>query len=308
MNLKSIKANLILKGSRAVLTLQKHSPEILMGVGVIGLIVGTVGVTKAVTKAEAIIDNTVARSEHIKTIKEHSSENEYSQAEYQKDIAIVYAQGAIGVAKTVIVPASLMVGSVLCIVGGHNILKRRNVALIAAYNVLAKGFQDYRSRVVEEQGEDKDFQYKHGIKKELVDATLVDPETGKKKKIKAEKTTFDPNTVSVYARYFDEANENWYHIPEQNLMFLLHKQNYLNDMLRSRGHVFLNEAYDELGFKRTDAGNVVGWVISKDGDNFVDFGIFTDEKGRTKNRAFVNNEVQHILLDFNVDGIILDLI
>jgi len=91
-------------------------------------------------------------------------------------------------------------------------------------------------------------------------------------------------------------------------MFLKAQQNYFNNMLQARGHVFLNEVYDALGMERSSSGTVVGWVIRKDGqgDNFIDFGIFDGESERA--RAFVNGYERNIRLDFNVDGVIYDLI
>lgn len=83
----------------------------------------------------------------------------------------------------------------------------------------------------------------------------------------------------------------------------------MNDLLRSRGHVFLNEVYDCLGIPRTKAGQIVGWVYSKDnpvGDNYIDFGIYDVYKPAIAD--FVNGYERSILLDFNPDGNIWELI
>ena len=91
-------------------------------------------------------------------------------------------------------------------------------------------------------------------------------------------------------------------------MFLKQQQSYANDLLKSRGHLFLNEVYDLLGIQRTKAGNIVGWIYDEKnpvGDNFVDFGIY--DINRPKNRDFVNGYERTIILDFNVDGDILSL-
>ena len=72
--------------------------------------------------------------------------------------------------------------------------------------------------------------------------------------------------------------------------------------------MFLNDVYEMLGIPKTKAGYVVGWIYDKNhpvGDNEVDFGIFDME--REKNRDFVNGYERTILLDFNVDGNILDM-
>lgn len=111
-------------------------------------------------------------------------------------------------------------------------------------------------------------------------------------------------SVSPYARWFNETCLGWNNIPENNLMFLRYQQNHANDMLKSRGYIFLNEVYDMLGIPRTKAGQVIGWVFDPDnpvGDNYVDFGLFD-----TRNEDFVNGYINSVLLDFNVDGAILD--
>jgi hypothetical protein len=199
---------------------------------------------------------------------------------------------------------TLSAASIACFLGAHNILQKRNVALIAAYKAVEKGFTDYRRRVIDELGIDKDRQFKHGIKKELVTEIEVG-EDGKPKKVKKTIDIVDPNEHSVYARFFDETSAQWDHSAEHNLIFLKCQQNFANDLLRARGHLFLNEVYDMLGIPRSGAGAVVGWRIGL-GDDFVDFGIF--EYGKHKVRDFVNGYEPAILLDFNVDGLIYDKI
>ena len=120
--------------------------------------------------------------------------------------------------------------------------------------------------------------------------------------------TMDPTLYSDYARFFDAASPCWQNDPEYNLMFLKAQQQYANDLLRAKGRLFLNDVYDMLGIEKTKAGQVVGWVYDREnpnGDNFVDFGIYDMSKERV--RAFVNGYETNILLDFNVDGNIWDL-
>ena len=114
----------------------------------------------------------------------------------------------------------------------------------------------------------------------------------------------DPNKYSIYARFFDELSSSWNPEPEYNNLFLRCQQNYVNDLLNARGHVFLNEVYDRLGIPRSKAGAVVGWTLHGEGDGYIDFGIFDGWK--PKAREFVNGHEGAILLDFNVDGIIYD--
>lgn len=114
---------------------------------------------------------------------------------------------------------------------------------------------------------------------------------------------------SQYAKIFDDSCVGWTKDSEYNMHFLKSQQDYCNDKLKSKGHLFLNEVYDILGIPRTKAGAVVGWVYDEKnpiGDNFVDFGIFDTNDER--NSDFINGFENTAILDFNVDGNILSYI
>jgi len=285
---------------RGGFTLKRLSPEILIGVGVIGVIVSTGLACRATLKIDEVIDEAQTNLKKIKA----GTEN-YTAIDEQKDTAIVYLQTGVRFIKLYGPAVILGVASVSCLLGAHSIMKKRNIALVAAYKAIDGGFKDYRRRVVEEFGSDKDHMLKYGIKQETITEIEKD-EHGKAKKVKKTVDVLDPNQFSTYARYFDEASAYWSKTPEYNMLFLKSQQNYADDLLKSRGHVFLNEVYDALGIPRSQAGAVVGWVIGKDNDNYVDFGIFNSD--RMPNRDFVNGYERTILLDFNVDGVVYDKI
>lgn len=279
---------------RSLLFIKKHSPEILTAVGIAGSLTSTVLASRATLKLEPIID----RAKDDIELAKIDFEDHRSAERLNNDLRKAYTAAVLSIAKLYAPSATLALSSAGCIIAAHGIMRKRNVALIAAYNVLDRSFAEYRKRVIEEYGADKDVEYRAGVWHEDV----VDEKSGKVTQV----THIDPNNVSVYARFFDEGSRNWEKTPEYNLIFLKAQQNYANDLLHSRGHVFLNEVYDMLGLERSQAGQVVGWVLSKDGDNFIDFGIydFTNER----KRMFVNGEERSILLDFNVDGVIYDKI
>ena len=279
---------------RTGLKLQKHSPEILMAAGIAGIIVSTIIACRATTKLDEVME------EHEDAIDDIKRDAGLLENDYRKELAKVYVTTGLKIAKLYGPAVTLQIASIGCILGSHGIMKKRNVALMAAYKAVEQSFNDYRQRVIEEFGEEKDYDLKHGIQHEKV---KVD-EDGKKVTKTLNKA--DPNTISQYARFFDAASKEWQGIPEYDLMFLKSQQNYMNDLLHARGHVFLNEVYDALGLERSRAGAVVGWILTKDGDNYVDFGIFDEDRPRT--RAFVNGTEENVLLDFNVDGVIYDLI
>jgi hypothetical protein len=194
-----------------------------------------------------------------------------------------------------------------CLLASNDILRKRNAALSAAYMTVDKSFKEYRNRVAERFGDEIEKEIRYGIKAMEVETTVVN-EDGSEITITEQVKTMDPNLYSDYARFFDEASPCWQNDPEYNLMFLKSQQQYANDLLKAKGRLFLNEVYDMLGIDRTKAGQVVGWVYNPEnptGDNFVDFGIYDMSKERV--RAFVNGYETNILLDFNVDGNIWDL-
>ena len=287
---------------------QKHSPEILMGVGVVGVVTSTVMACKATMKLNDILEESKETRDKIKEVENNPKyEDKYSQEDAKKDLTINYVQTGMKVAK-LYAPAVLLGGASLgCLLASNDILRKRNAALSAAYMTVDKSFKEYRNRVTERFGEEVEKEIRYGIKAEQIETTVVD-EDGNETTVTETIKTMDPNLYSYYARFFDEASPYWQNDPEYNLMFLKAQQQYANDLLRAKGRLFLNDVYDMLGIEKTKAGQVVGWVYDREnpnGDNFVDFGIYDMSKERV--RAFVNGYETNILLDFNVDGNIWNL-
>lgn len=291
--------------------IRKHSPEILVTAGVVGTVASTIMACKATTKVSDILEDTKAKVDQVHMVLEDNdiSEDRYSQEDSKKDLAIIYVQSGIQFVKLYGPAVALGVLSLGCILTSNNILRKRNVALAAAYTAIDQGFKEYRGRVVDRFGEAVDRELKYNIKAKKITETVTDEETGKEKKVKKTVDVIsDSNGYSPYARFFDEASPAWEKDPEYNLMFLRAQQQYADDLLHARGHLFLNEVYDMLGIPRSKAGQVVGWVYDENnpiGDNHVDFGIY--DIRREVVRDFVNGYERSILLDFNVDGNIWDL-
>lgn len=280
--------------ARNALLVQRASPEILLGVGIAGMVGSTVLACRATLKMNDVVEDAKQKLDTAKSL-EHK---DYSEKDRSRDVSLVYFQTSVKVARLYI-PAIIVGGaSVVALTSSHNILTKRNAALMSAYAALEKGFNQYRARVIEKYGEEEDRNFRYGTRQ----VEIVDPETNEKKMV----TRVSLDTPSIYARFFDLHSSSWTKEPEYNLIFLLAKQNYLNDLLQARGHVFLNEVYDQLGIPRSKAGAVVGWVVSSNGDNFIDFGVFEGTSQIT--RDFVNGHEGAILLDFNVDGVIYDKI
>lgn len=302
------KAELISKATLAFgktkFKLQKYSPEILIVTGIIGTVVSAVMACKATLSVPEIVE------EHKDALNEvHENPENLPVEQVRKETAMVFVRTG---AKFVKVYApSVILGSlsIASILASNDILRKRNVALGAAYATLNQSFNEYRNRVIERFGDKVDKELKYGLRSKKVEMTEVDPETGKEKKKKETIEISNGVVASPYAKFFDESSRCWEKDAELNLMFLRREQAYWNDKLRARGYVFLNEVYERLDIPTTRAGQCVGWIYNPDrpnGDNYIDFGMY--DITREPTREFVNGLERVILLDFNVDGAILDKI
>ena len=284
--------------SKTVMKLKKHSPEILVVAGIAGTVVSAVLACKATTKVAEILDETKGTLDTIHEGMETGAINgqEYTNEDGKKDTVVVYAQTGMKLAKLYGPAIILGTLSITSILASNNILRKRNVALGAAYAAIDKSFKEYRGRVIERFGEQVDTELKYGIKAKKFEEIEVDPETGKEKKVKKTVMVADPNLQSDYAVYFDSKSRNYETNPDYNRMFLKAQQAFANDKLQTRGHLFLNEVLDDLDLPRTPAGQIVGWT--KDGpDGYVNFRIVEVERETEDGR-----HEPVLLLDFNVEG------
>ena len=293
------------KFNRVAFKVKKGSPEILVIFGAVGVVASTVMACIATKEAVKVADGA---KEDIAAIKEdldsEKSQTEEHVAEKKKELRSVYIKTGLTFAK-LYGPAVILGGlSLSSMIASNVILKKRNIGLAAAYAGLDSSFKDYRNRVVERFGEAVDKELKYNLQEE----TVVDKDGNEKKvHVVKESKTAGLEGYSDYARFFDASSREWEKDPEYNLTFLKMQQQHANDKLRARGYLFLNDVYDMLDIPRTKAGQVVGWIYDEknpSGDNYVDFGIYN--VSNPANRDFVNGYEPVIILDFNVDGDILD--
>lgn len=266
-----------------------YSPEILIGSGIVFGGITVYLACKGTLKLDETLDD----------CKDDISEAKKSGE--KKELTKAYAGSAMKIARVYSPAVATGTLSIACVLTGHHILRKRELAAAAAYKVLDDSFKSYKKRVAEKYGEEIEKKIRYGVEEKEFE---VEEETkdGKKKTKKVKKEVVENYGYSNYARFFDECSPDYSDNPELNLYFLKQQQNYANDLLRARGHVFLNEVYDMLGIPRSEAGCVVGWSLKGDGDGYIDFGIY--DANREANRDFVNGYESVILLDFNVDGII----
>lgn len=313
--MKNIKIVKSMQGtfSKVGFQLRRKSPELLVVFGIAGMIGSTVMACKATTKAGQIAQDAKKDIEVIHEADEHGATaigKPYSHEDCKKDLTMTYVQTSIKYAKLYGPAVILGAASITGILASHNIMRKRNIALTAALTATTDSFKKYRGRVVERFGEQVEKELRYGVKAKEIESSETD-ENGKEKKVKSmadvAEEGWDPCKYSPYAKIFDELHDDWSENAEHNMFYLRARQSQANDMLKSRGHLFLNEVYDLLGFPRTKAGAVVGWIYDPKhllGDNYVDFGMF--EVQRASSRNFMNGYAPGIVLDFNVAGNILD--
>lgn len=294
--------------NNAVFTLKKHSPEIFAAAGIIGTVTAAVMACKATTKLDGILGEA---KEKLDTIHDMSGREilgtSYDEQDARKDTFIIYSQTCARLIKLYAPSVLLGALSISSILASNDILRKRNMALAAAYATVDEGFKAYRKRVAERLGEEVEKEIRYNLKAAEIQETVTD-ENGNEKTISKTVSVVDTEAISDYARFFDESSPNWDKNAEYNLMFLKSQQAHANDLLRAKGRLFLNEVYDMLGIPRSAAGQVVGWIYDEKnpiGDNYVDFGIY--DCYSTAKRDFVNGYERAILLDFNVDGDIWEL-
>ena len=287
----------------------KHSPEILMGIGIAGVVTSTVLACRSTLKVQEILDYKEKNMNNIKEVLDEGRED-YTEEDARKDKTIIMTTTALRIMKLYAPSVIIGAGSIACLLQSHNVMRNRNAGLAAALAATTESFKQYRERVTEKYGDEVDKEMRYGIKKEKKE------KDGKKTKEEIV-VGCDEHELSGYARYFNENNMYWSEDPQYNMMFLRQNQNWANDKLISQGYLYLNDVYDALGFPKTKAGQVVGWVYdpnnNEHGDNYVDFGIYDlNVKGYRDEMAndtiaeerqdFVNGYRNSILLDFNVDG------
>ena len=305
MDFQSFKNDLSLKADQ-------NKPEIMLAVGLVGVIGATILACRATLKAKDVVEE---HNERLEEIQENLNEEEKKElpVEAKKDIRKVYLKTSLKLAKTYAPAIAVETAAFALLIKSNSVQRDRLAGLTAAYITVDQAFKKYRQAVIEELGEEKDLEFKTGLKKQKIDAIVEDEEGNEKLKKEEGLVLHDGRYISEYAKFFDESCPDWQKSPENNLHFLRLQQAAANEKLKIQGHLFLNEVYDMIGLPRTKAGAVVGWLYPADRyeslqlNGFVDFGIY-DMWANAKRADFVNGYERNILLDFNVDGCIYNYI
>lgn len=275
---------------RAGLVLSKHTPTILTAAGTAGFIGTTILASKATLKVEETVAEETALL--VKVHEAHEA-GKLEDKDALHDKVILYSRMTTKLAKLYAPALILGAASIVSLATGHGIMLKRNASLAAAYAAVDQAFKSYKKKVESKFG-----------KEAVLDALVSTAEEDLTKNELTMEAIAAVDGVSPYGVIFDSSNNNWSADEDLAMLHLKCQQQYANDILQTRGHIFLNEVYKMLGFPHTPAGAVTGWVKG-DGDDFIDFNIYDgmfegeDSNGRT---------VTKWALDFNVDGVMWDKI
>lgn len=299
MTLETIKGALAGKAARHIFTLKTHSPKILFVAGTVGVLGTVVLACRATLKVGDVLDEhekVLASFEELTYGVDRKSDEEIERRKRKLQI-----RTAVKITKPYLPAIGLGLASIAALTGSHIILTKRNTAVMAAYGLLQKGYDEYRSRVREEYGADIDRRFAVGSELVSVEEKTAD---GKTVTTQVEKVT-GKFGGSPYSIIFDERSRKFSKEPGRNAKTVQMIQSYANDKLRFQGHLTLNEVFEMLDMPKTEAGFVVGWVYDvknkiHTGDNYVDFGFFTGDSENVK--GFIDGESYYCVLDFNVDG------
>ena len=284
-------------GGAAGLFWKRRGATVLSGVAVVAIPTAMVATGIATVK---LCDAFPDIKTHIKDTQVNAIAAGKSEKEIKKEVAKAQLRMAGQIVKVYSPALAAGTISIACVIASHGMMRKREAHLIGAFVALESAFKAYRERVAEKLGADEEAELFRGPKLKTVtsedgDSCIID---------------FDATQPSLYAKYFDAGSDAWTKNPEYNLMFLKGQQNAANDRLKARGHLFLNEVYEMLGFAPTQAGQIVGWTSNAnekgEGDGFVDFGIY--QVHDPNNRDFVNGLTHIVGLDFNCDGVIINKI
>jgi len=280
---------------RGALIVQKHLPTILTAVGITGWVGTTVVSSSNTLKMPDILAEHKNREEEINAKQEFMTSKEFRKAKTQEKLRFCKE-----VAKNYALPVGMGIASTAAIGFGHASLLDRNAKLLATCASLDKAYKALKAKM---QGD---------IPEEVEKEASEEAKEGKEGQERGYLWEYDP-AARPYAVIFDELNPNWYYNPVRRWQFLQDAERLANEKLQSKGHLFLNEVYEILGYSDSQAGAVVGWFINKEdllkdprraySDTYVSFGLDTPEAKR-----FRDGDEVGVLLDFNVQGVIFNML
>lgn len=303
---------------------KNHAPEILLAGGAVSFVATVITASKATIKAQDILEEHRDRLREIKTDHAVSTNETYPENQHKKDLVRVYSITGLDLTKNYALAAGFGVMSLTCFFASYGILKKRYIALGAAYTALNESFMLYRQRVIEDKGQDADTYYLTGVKPATITCTDEDGNKEKKKVIKdknGNEITIASPYMFKFGKYKEsgERNNQWQNNDQLNRAYILGQKDYLDDQLYlrcvfnknhdviKRGCVFLNELRDLLGEDPTTTGAVTGWRYSN-GEPGCNGYIDLNMTEGYEEDPVTGESLLYYYINPNVDGLIYDLV
>lgn len=227
--------------------LHKHSPEILTGIGIAGMITTTVLAVRATPKALILIEEEKRRqNKELYEDAERKRLDSHPRVDRLKPIELVRTTWVCYIPATI--TGAL---SIACLIGASSVNIRRNAALAAAYSLSESALKEYQEKVIETIGEKKEQEIRDAVAKDKIQR---EPVVNKEVIITGygEHLCYDP-----IAKYFKSDIEK-----------IRRAENILNKRLISEMYVSLNDFYCEIGIRPSELGDELGWNID---DGLIDF-------------------------------------
>lgn len=298
---KFIPKRLTRAAGKSSVKLSKHAPTLLVVGGTVGLVATSFVAARAVRKAEPVLAQHKRERAAIGDVPKKGTVSNDDRKLVQVAVLETYYNTSVNLAKVYGPAIALGTLSAASILYGHKLIHGRHLATLAAYSGLSEQFAAYRGRVRQTLGEKAEKDIFNGAHGEYVE----DPDHKGEYKLQPVWSEGDPSPS--LRPWFDEKNEYCKQDPSVNKMWLTGVQTHMNQLFQVKGHLFLNEVKDALNMPRTPDGQVLGWVLGAGtGDNFVDFGFLASDDPHTV--AFRDGLVNTVQLNFNVDGVVHDLI
>lgn len=288
-----------------VARISKHAPTILSITASAGVIATGYLAWKAGTRFEDVEGRDWDRRKECLKNADIIPDEDVPKIERKNRILFI-----LDTVRTVAPAAIVGAATITMIYFSNSISKKRLAAMGAAYATLQTAFDGYKRTMVEALG------------KESVDKILKPklPNVGKS----AEEILSSDNksdaayvsdavvnslkALSPYARIIaEESSTCWDPNEDYTSQNLAAVQLWANRRLERKGHLFLNEIFDQLGLSRTREGAVVGWLKNGEGDGYVSFGDFDASIYRVPSDDYTRVD-SNFIVDFNVDGVIWDRI
>lgn len=281
MKLTAIKEAVVRGVSMFGLKLKVATPEIMVGAGIVSLVAaGVMACVETTKKLDEIIDKHNAEMENIRQAKELA---EAGEIEIDKDTGIkkatagVYCKTVGRAIKTYAPAIALALLGITLTVCGHGLLKKRHVALVAAYTGLSESFKKYRGRVADSIGAEAEKRLFSGSEKKLITETHVGEDGNEIQKTTEQEVAKKGASCSPFTFIFDAANapSQWSRHPGYNYDFLVNAEMTANRKLRDRGYLTLNQVLESLGMDAVQEGMTIGWFYNKGTESMtpVSFGI-----------------------------------